>query len=60
MKKTRSDPSKKFHSGERKDYSPSNVEDDKDIDYVPVTNQAISNIMEGKGTWEEDAITAMH
>ena len=59
-KKTRSAPSLKFHSGESKDYSPSNVEDDKDLDYVPVTNQAINCIMEGKGTWEEDAMTAMH
>ena len=60
-KKTRSEPSLKFHSGEQsKDYSPSNVEDDKDLDYVPVTNQAVNNIMEGKSTWEEDAMTAMH
>ena len=59
-KKTRSEPSLKFHSGESKDYSPSNVEDDKELDYVPVTNQAVNNIMEGKGTWEEDAMTAMH
>jgi len=60
-KKTRSEPSRlKFHSGESKDYSPSNVEDDKELDYVPVTNQAVNNIMEGKGTWEEDAMTAMH
>jgi IS30 family transposase len=59
-KKTRSDPSLKFHPGESNDYSPSNVEDDKELDYVPVTNQAVNNIMEGKGTWEEDAMTAMH
>ena len=52
-KKTRSEPSLKFHSGESKD-------DDKDLDYVPVTNQAVNNIMEGKGTWEEDAMTANH
>ncbi len=59
-KKTRSEPSLKFHSGESNDYSPSNVEDDRELDYVPVTNQAINNIMEGKGTWEEDAMTANH
>jgi hypothetical protein len=59
-KKTRSEPSLKFHSGESNNYSPSNVEDDKELDFVPVTNQAVNNIMEGKGTWEEDAMTAMH
>jgi hypothetical protein len=48
-KKTRSEPSRKFHSGESKDNSPSNVEDDKDLDYVPVTNQAINNTTSWRG-----------
>jgi hypothetical protein len=59
-KKTRSEPSQIFLSGDNQDYSPCNVEDDKELDCVPVTNQAVNNIMKGKGTWEEDAITAMH
>ena len=59
-KKTRSDTSQKSHSGGRKIDSPDNHQDDKELDYVPVTHQAINNVMEGKGTWEEDAITAQH
>ena len=60
MKKTSSEPSQKSHSGRRKINSPDNDKDDKELDYVPVTNQGINNIMEGKGTWEEDVITAQH
>ena len=37
-KKTRSEPSQKSHSGGRKIDSPDNDEDDKELDYVPVTN----------------------
>jgi hypothetical protein len=59
-KKTRSEPSQKSNSGGRKIDSPDNHQDDKELDYVPVTHQAINNVMEGKGTWEEDAITAQH
>jgi hypothetical protein len=59
-KKSRSEPSQHFHSGGRKIDSPSNLKDDKEVDYVPVTNQAINNIMEGKGTCEEDGITEQH
>ena len=40
--------------------SPDNDEGDKELDCVPVTNQAMNNVMEGKGTWEEDFITAQH
>ena len=59
-KNTRSEPSQKSNSRGRKIDSPDNDQDDKELDYVPVTNQAINNVMEGKGTWEEDAITAQH
>jgi hypothetical protein len=59
-KKTRSEPSQKSHSGGRKIDSPDNDEYDKELDYVPITNQAINNIMERKGTWEEDGITVQH
>ena len=59
-KNTRSEPSQKSNSRGRKIDSPNNDEDDKELNYVPVTNQGINNIMEGKGTWEEDAITAQH
>jgi len=59
-KKTRSDPSQKLNSGRRNIDSSHNDQDDKELDYVPVTNQAINNIMEGKSTWEEDAIMAQH
>jgi hypothetical protein len=59
-KKIRSDPSHKSNSGERNIVSPHNDQDDKELDYVLVTNQATNNIMEGKGTWEEYAITAQH
>jgi hypothetical protein len=59
-KKTRSEPSQKSHSGGMKIDSPDNDEDEKKLDCVPVTNKGINNIMEGKGTWEEDTITAQH
>jgi hypothetical protein len=59
-KKTRPETTQNFHSGGTKNDSPSNVEDDNEIDYVPITNQAINSNMEGKDIWEEDGIAAMH
>jgi hypothetical protein len=48
-----------FDSEARTNYAPD--KDDKEADYVPITNKASSNIMDGK-TWEDDyyGITEKH
>ena len=47
-------------SAEDDDEDHSIGKDDKDIDYVPVTNQAVNDIMEGKDGGELAAIIANH
>jgi hypothetical protein len=36
------------------------VKDDKDLDYVPITDQAVNDKMEGKDSWELAAMIANH
>jgi hypothetical protein len=47
-------------SAEEDDEDHSIKKDDKDFDFVPVTNQAVNNIMEGKDGGELAAIIANH
>jgi hypothetical protein len=47
-------------SAEDDDEDHSINKDDKDVDYVPATNQAVNNIMEGKDGGELAAIIANH
>jgi hypothetical protein len=55
-KRMKSNPT--FDSEARTNYAPD--KEDKEADYVPITNKAVNNIMDGK-TWEDDyGITKRH
>jgi hypothetical protein len=34
--------------------------DDKEDDYIPVTNAAVNKVMEGKVKWEDNHLTKQH
>ena len=52
-----SQPKKKVKQGEDDgDVSIQDGKEDKDIDFVPITDQAMDNVINGMGTWERDDI----
>jgi hypothetical protein len=61
-KRMKSKLSSSFYSGARENDACLDVGyEDKEPDYVPITNKAINNIMDGKATWEaDDGIIQQH
>ena len=54
-KRMKSDPFSSFNSEARKSDAPfDDGYDDKEADFVPITNKAVNNIVDGKGTPEGD------
>ena len=52
-----SQPKKKVKQGEDDgDVSIQDGKEDKDIDFVPITDQAMDDVINGMGTWERDDI----
>ncbi len=57
-KRMKSNPSTSFDSEAKKNNAPS---DDKEADFLPITDKAADNIMEDGKTWEEDyGLTEQH
>jgi hypothetical protein len=53
-----SEPRKKLKQGGGEDFDVSfeDDKDDKDIDFLPMTDKAIDLVIQGKGSWETNAI----
>ena len=60
-KRMKSDPFSSFNSEARKSDAPFDDGcDDKEADFVPITNRAIKDIVDGKGTPEGDNMIELH
>ena len=60
-KRMKSDPFSSFNSEARKSGAPfDDAYDDKEADFLPITNQAIKDIVEGKGTPDGDNMIEQH